>query len=143
GTVSAILPGLSPGFRLEETATVKRPLSSNTFFIHGVVERQSWLFCPSMMMTRILSESAAAETAQASATIAHPRSFDMRLLSREDLCFLGSFGTGAFTSPARPTASIVANTCGIAIENAVFACPHGTVGFVEGEGSLQRRGSSL
>jgi hypothetical protein len=70
---------------LEETATLKRPLSSKTFFIHGVVERQSWLFCPSMMTTRILSESALAETVKTNVIIAQPKSFGMVRPLRERL----------------------------------------------------------
>src|SRR5258708_6625577 len=45
------LPGLSPFFRWLETSTVKRLEASRCFFSSGVVERQSWLFCPSIRMT--------------------------------------------------------------------------------------------
>src|SRR3569623_965717 len=49
---------LLPFGGLVATSTVNSPVSSKCFFRIGVVARQSWLFCPSMI--RALSAGAAA-----------------------------------------------------------------------------------
>ncbi len=85
------------------TSTTNRPLSSSSFFITGVVAFQLWLFCPSMMTTRIflLAPAVAVEasTVRTAAAARMPTQFNRLDIARNLSAWRDAQGERAIRHP--------------------------------------------